>query len=499
MLICETVMTRTLADLRAGRDAAAARNGRVGMVELRLDGLAPDELDVAGALADRALPVVVTCRAQWEGGQFTGSEDARLRILSEAARLGAEFVDVEMEAETRVPGTITRIAAIDRGRTRIVVSHHAFTPGISRGLADRVRVMRATAEALGAGSVTKVAVMADRPRDCAALRKAVYPDGLVPDTVAIAMGPAGAVSRMLPAKFCTAWTFAGSAAPGQLGVEQLIALYRVDEATAATRVFGIGGRPLGHSASPAMHRAAFAAAGIDAVFVPVETAEAGELLELGDVLGFEGFSITAPLKTKVVGWPHVHVDQHSRAIGAVNTLRRRDDGGWDARNFDAAAFRAPLEAADVMLDGQRAIVIGAGGAARAAVGELQHLGAAVEIAARDAAKARLLAEEMGAAVSAWPPSGDAAIVVNATPVGTSPADADAPIPAGSVRAALAYDLVYNPEDTTFLKDARAAGARTIGGLEMLVHQAARQCEWWTGARVDADVFRRAAREFMGKS
>ena len=166
MVICETVMTRTLSELRAAREAAAARGGRVGMVELRLDGLAPDELDVAGALADRTLPVVVTCRASWEGGQFTGSEEARQQVLADAARLGAEFVDVEMEAEQRTPGMMLRLAGIGRGQTRIVVSQHTFTPGIDRRLADRVRVMRATADALGRGSVTKVAVMADRPRDC---------------------------------------------------------------------------------------------------------------------------------------------------------------------------------------------------------------------------------------------------------------------------------------------------------------------------------------------
>jgi shikimate dehydrogenase/3-dehydroquinate dehydratase type I len=496
MVICETVMTRTLSELRAAREAAAARGGRVGMVELRLDGLAPDELDVAGALADRTLPVVVTCRASWEGGQFTGSEEARQQVLADAARLGAEFVDVEMEAEQRTPGMMLRLAGIGRGQTRIVVSQHTFTPGIDRRLADRVRVMRATADALGRGSVTKVAVMADRPRDCAALIRAVYPDGLVPNTVAIAMGPAGLVSRMVPARFNTAWTFAGAAAPGQIGVDELIARYRVDDATAATRVFGIGGLPLGHSASPAMHRAAFAAAGIDAVFVPVETADAAELLDLGEAIGFEGFAITAPLKTKVAASSQVHVDSHARALGAINTLRRRPEGGWDGRNFDAAAFRAPLEGDGVVLHGRRAVVRGAGGAARAAVEELRSLGAVVEIAARDRAKGEALAATLGVATSEFPPSGTAAVVVNATPVGTAPRVNESPVPAGVVSAELAYDLVYNPEDTTFLKDARRNGARTIGGLEMLVQQAARQCEWWTGARVDLDVFRRAAQEFI---
>ena len=100
--------------------------------------------------------MIVTCRAAWEGGRFDGAEADRLRILTQAAQLGAEFVDVEMEAEQRTPGMMLRLAGIGRGQTRIVVSQHTFTPGIDRRLADRVRVMRATADALGRGSVTKV-------------------------------------------------------------------------------------------------------------------------------------------------------------------------------------------------------------------------------------------------------------------------------------------------------------------------------------------------------
>ncbi len=497
MKICETVMTKTLAGLRAARDAASApaRGGRIGLVELRLDGLAPGELDVAGALADRRLPVIVTCRPIWEGGEFTGTEAERLKVLSDAASLGAEYIDIEMDAETRTPGVVAALAARQRGQTRFVVSHHRFTPGVPKDLGARARVMRACADALGEGSVTKIAIMAERPRDCATLRSVLFSDGMPADAIAIAMGPAGALSRLLPAKFSSAWTYAGSAAPGQLSVDTLLSRYRVAESTAATRVFGIAGSPLGHSASPSMHAAAFAAAGIDAVFVPVETADDAELLEIAHALDFEGLSITAPLKSKLVGRVHVHVDAGGRAIGAINTLRRRSDG-WDGRNFDAPAFGAPLEAQGLDLAGRRVVVIGAGGAARAAVRELRAMGAVVEIAARDASKGAALAEELGAATTSWPPTGAAALVVNATPVGTAPNVERTPITSGAVRADVAYDLVYNPAMTTFLADARAAGAQTIGGLEMLVAQAGRQFEWWTGTAVESDVFMRAAQEFI---
>jgi shikimate dehydrogenase len=240
-----------------------------------------------------------------------------------------------------------------------------------------------------------------------------------------------------------------------------------------------------------MHNAAFRHAGIDGIFVPFETADAAELHELAGSLEAEGLAVTAPLKSAVMSF--ATPDAESMKIGAVNTLKRRA-GGWDARNFDAAAFMEPL--AEVLRDlrGRRVIVLGAGGAARAAVKELLTAGCRVEISARDAAKAAALASELGAATTAFPPSGAAALIVNATSAGTK--GSAAPIPAGAVAAPIAYDLVYNPEDTAFLAGARAAGARAIGGLAMLVAQARRQFEWWTGVAVPKEVFEQAAREFI---
>jgi 3-dehydroquinate dehydratase/shikimate dehydrogenase len=304
---------------------------------------------------------------------------------------------------------------------------------------------------------------------------------------------AGALSRMLPAKFSGAWTYAGAAAPGQFSVTDMVSRFHVHTTTAATRVFGIAGAPLSHSASPAMHNAAFHAAGLDAVFVPVETADADELRELAEALGFDGLAVTAPLKSRVLTFATPDAD--AQAIGAANTLKRTTDG-WAATNFDAPAFREPLEPFASDLAGQRAVVIGAGGAARAAVSELTKLGAVVEVSARQVAHARALAAEFGAGVTAFPPTGSAALIVNATPIGTRSGHTASPVIAGTVTASTAYDLVYNPEQTTFLTDARSAGARTIGGLAMLVAQARRQFEWWTGQTVPPAVFEHAAREFI---
>jgi 3-dehydroquinate dehydratase/shikimate dehydrogenase len=481
MRICQTIAVSTLKALRAERDAVRP-GGPVSLVELRLDHLEPAELDVAGALDGRTVPAIVTCRPVRQGGKFAGPEEARLRVLREAARLGAEFVDVEFDAALTLTGT------------RAVISDHDFTPGIRPDLSDRVRAMRARACASSSAgdAIVKVAVTADRPADCATLRRILFGGGdAVPGTIGIAMGAPGALSRMLPAKFSGEWMYAGAAAPGQFSVDDMAQRFRAHEVTAATRVFGIAGHPLSHSASPAMHNAAFKYAGIDAVFVPVETPDAEELRELSESLDLEGLAITAPLKSAVTTF--ASADAVSRSIGAVNTLKRTG-GIWEARNFDAPAFIEPLKETLRDLRGLRVIVLGAGGAARSAVSELTAAGCHVEISARDLAKAQALADAFGARVTNFPPAGSTAVIVNATSAGTN--SSASPIPPSAVSADIAYDLVYNPENTQFLNDARAAGARTIGGLAMLVAQARRQFEWWTGVTVPAEVFEQAAREFI---
>jgi 3-dehydroquinate dehydratase/shikimate dehydrogenase len=460
-----------MAELVAARDAVAGAD----MVELRLDGVAG--ADATHALFGRKLPAIVTCRAAWEGGRFDGSEEDRLRLLRDALRAGAEYVDVEWRADRR---------GFDlSAQSRLVLSHHDFsgTPG---DLTDRVRAMRAEA----AGTL-KVAVTAGSARDCLLLREAVGKAGA---HVAIAMGPAGRFTRAFPAWTRSQWTYTGTAAPGQFSTSDLVETFRVRETSASTRVFGIVGRPLGHSASPAMHNAAFRALGLDAVYLPIETADAEEFFEVADALQLEGASVTAPAKIGIAA-RCTEVDAIGRAVGAINTVKR-DRTGWLGRNFDVPGFLAPLDRAGVAPAGSTALILGAGGAARGAAWALTARGVRVAIAARQRAAAEAVARTVGAEVVAWPGSGAAPdLLVNSTPVGAWPATGVSPV--DSPRAAVAYDLVYNPIDTEFLTRARQAGARTIGGLDMLVEQAARQFEWWMGQTIARETLDRAARRFLG--
>jgi len=426
-LICETVTGTTTDALRAARDRAQ----RADMVELRLDGVT--DLDVAAALQGRTRPVVVTCRAAWEGGAFSGSETERMAVLNQAAQLGAEFVDVEWRANR---------SALRLGeRTRLVLSHHDHA-GLPGDLADRARAMRAEA---GTG-VIKIAVTTATFADCRRLRDAVGAGG---DQVVIGMGHAGTLTRVCPWIYGSQWTYCGTAAPGQLTYTELTELYQVRRTGPHTRVYGIVGAPLAHSASPAMHNAAFVAAGIDAVYVPVETSDASEFLEGAREFGFAGASVTAPIKTQ---WASrgVRLDAASTKIGAINTLALNPQGEWEGYNFDVEGFVAPLVRRGLQLTGQRVVVLGAGGAARATVWALSRQGAQVEICARRIEAATRLAAEFGASAVTWPPRPGWDVLVNATPVGTWPAVERSPLSRESVRGRLVYDLVYNPPTTTLM-------------------------------------------------
>jgi 3-dehydroquinate dehydratase/shikimate dehydrogenase len=471
--VCETVTATTMAELRSARDAVTCAD----IVELRLDGVS--DVDVAGALAGRSRPAIVTCRPVWEGGRFEGGEEARLRLLAEAMRLGAEFVDVEWRADR---AALPKPAA---GATRVILSIHDFQ-GVPADLADRVRAMRMEQPA-----VVKVAVMARGLRDCLALRSCVAGEGL---HVAIAMGAAGQVTRLWPAGFGSCWTYGGEAAPGQAPARDLIDRYRVKTTTASTAVYGVAGSPLGHSASPAMHNAAFAALGVDAVYVPLETADADDLFAFAEALPIAGISVTAPLK-QACAKRCTSVDALSAGTGAVNTLQRSVDG-WTGSNFDVAGFLSPLDRRREGRKGEHALVLGAGGAARAVVAALVARGLKVSVAARNKAAAENLAAALGAVAVNWPPRAEVDLLINATPVGAWPKATEMPMDPGSVRARVVYDLVYNPIETALVQRASEAGAMTISGLEMLVEQACRQCALWTGRPAPGGVMDRAAQQFL---
>jgi shikimate dehydrogenase len=256
--------------------------------------------------------------------------------------------------------------------------------------------------------------------------------------------------------------------------------------SAQTVVVGVVGDPISHSLSPLLHNTAFAALGLDWVSVAfrVPDGQVGAVLDALGPLGIVGISVTMPHKGAVAA----HLQELSpvaRRLGAVNCVVNRG-GSLQGDNTDGQGFLAALErAVGFEPAGRRCMVIGAGGAARAVVLALAEAGAAeVAVVARRreaADTAAALAGPRGRAVSAEAVTG-AELVVHATPVGMLGTPPSAPlVPAESLRAGqVAVDLVYRPAETEWMRVAARTGATVVGGLGMLVHQAAAQLELWTG-------------------
>jgi len=464
-----------MADLFVARDAST----RADMVELRLDGV--EDLDVGAALAGRTRPAIVTCRPAWEGGRFDGSEERRHSILSDALDRGAEYVDVEWRA-----GFADLIA---RDPRRVVLSSHDFQR-VPEDLAARATAMRQA----GARTI-KIAVAAGCLSDALLLRR-IAAEG---DAVVIAMGDAGLPSRLLASRFGSRWTYAGDAiAPGQIPAARILDEFRFRDIGPSTAIYGVVGNNVMHSLSPVMHNAAFRATGLDAVYVPLPAADFSDLLTFAEAMRIEGVSVTIPFKLDALR-AAAQVDPLTRAVGAANTLHWTPRGLL-ATNTDVDGFLEPLTRVyPGSLEGVRVAVLGAGGAARAVAVALLSRGAQLTIHARRPDQAADVAAGCGATIGGWPPpAGSWDLLVNCTPLGGATARSASPLPDGPFTGRMVYDLTYGPAETPLLRDAREAGCLTLDGLPMLVAQAERQFEWWTGVRPPEGVMMAAASNRSGR-
>jgi 3-dehydroquinate dehydratase/shikimate dehydrogenase len=310
------------------------------------------------------------------------------------------------------------------------------------------------------------------------------------------MGDAGLPSRILAARLCSYWTYAGDAlAPGQIPAARMLDEFRFRDVLSTTDIYGVVGNNVMHSMSPAMHNAAFAAADLDAVYVPLAAADFDDFLTFARAMKIRGVSVTIPFKLDAMRAAD-ESDALTRAVGAANTLRRTDSG-WEAANMDVQGFLDPLDVAfPHPLKGVRAAVMGAGGAARAVVVALISRGARVTVHARRLEQAVEVADACDADAGAWPPpAGSWDLLVNCTPAGGPRARHESPLPGGPFDGRLVYDLTYGSEETPLLREAREAGCPTLDGLPMLVAQAERQFEWWTGQKPRPGVMRDAVRRY----
>lgn len=275
----------------------------------------------------------------------------------------------------------------------------------------------------------------------------------------------------------------------------------------ATAILGVIGHPVAHSFSPAMHNAAIAALGVDYCYVAfhVLPERVGEALRGMRALGVRGLNVTIPHKLAVM--EHLSaISEEARAVGAVNTICCESDGRLAGHNTDVYGILTALRvSAGLERLPANVVVLGAGGAGRAVVyglGVSQDV-ERITILNRTVERAERLADDMagitGKRIEAGPPSGqrrafrDAGLIVNVTPLGMHPNVDGSPVddPSALHPGLTVYDTVFNPLETALMRQARAAGARAFGGLDMLVFQGARSFEIWTGLKPSPEVMKGA--------
>jgi 3-dehydroquinate dehydratase/shikimate dehydrogenase len=427
-LLCATVFA---SDLRSALARAAAAPPEADLIEFRLDALR--DPDPERLVRESPRPVILTCRPRRQGGAFAGDETERLQLLARGIAAGAAYVDVELDAAA---------ALGDRGGARLIVSWHdlAGTPADLAGLLARIRSH--------SPDVAKIVTTATGPEDVLRLLDLLSRPG--PPLAAHPMGRAGLAGRVLAARAGSAIVYGaadsrGPGAPGQPALRTLIDDYRLDRDLAGIPSLLLLGGRLGHSVSPRMMNRTFAARELPALYVPFEVDDPEPVLRGLARLAAVGAAVTIPLKERVAGLVD-DLDPVAARLGAVNTVVRegaRLAGG----NTDVGGAMDAIRAVRPDLAGCRAVVLGAGGAARAIGGGLVWAGARVVFVNRTRERARRLAEMLGATESALDAVDPASVdlLVNATPVGQWPRAGECPVPESFPRAGqVVMDAVYNP-------------------------------------------------------
>src|SRR5262245_14090270 len=459
------------------------------LVELRLDFLVTPP-NLKRLLAERPCPVMVTCRREKDGGRWAKSEEDRLMLLRQAIVAGVEYVDLEEDIAAGIPRF---------GKTKRIISYHNFqeTPEDLNHLHYRLSGLNA--------DIVKIATMAHSPHDNLRLMRLMRASRV--PTVAFCMGEFGQASRILAGKFGAPFTYATfhaerTMAPGQLSYQQMKETYRYEKVNPETEVYAVIADPVAHSLSPHIHNAAFDALNLNKVYVPfrVRPEDLSQFMHDCREFGIKGLSVTIPHKEEVLQYC-TKFDEATQEIGACNTLIWRDDKviGY---NTDYRAATSLLDdvftgnEADSGLKGKSALVLGAGGVARAIVVGLKRRGAEVTIACRTQNRADDLAVFCQGKSVGWAQRQmfQADLVVNCTPIGMHPNLDDTPLDASYLKPGMVvFDTVYNPEQTLLLKDARAAGCEVISGVDMFVGQAARQFYLFTDREAPTDLMRQVIR------
>ena len=416
---------------------------------------------------------IATCRRVAGGGKFRGSAASELEILSKSAAAGCRFVDLELESAVALKkADFQRL----RARCGLILSFHDFKK--TRKLEETFkRMLEYSAD------FYKVVTTATRLYDNVVMVKFLQEQSDQFPVVGMCMGEQGILSRVLSLRAGSAFAFASASdgeetAPGQISARELRVAYRIEHLDAATKIYGVAGDPVAHSLSPVMMNTAFRRENANAVYLPLLAREVEDLVRCIQEVPIRGISVTMPHKEPIVEYLD-NSDTLTQKSGACNTVVRMPNGKLYGFNTDAAGLIGALEQ-HLSLPEAKVLVLGAGGAARAAVFGLKERGAEVYILNRTPAPAQKLARQARAKSIKRTDLKKLTfdVIINATPVGME--GKASPLELKEINARFVLDMVYQVSETRFTKLARSKGVEVIPGTEMFVQQGARQFEIWTG-------------------
>jgi len=480
--VCVAVAASDAAELVEKAEALVRDNP---FLEFRLDYISRPALalpKIKQFLESHAgISVIATCRRAASGGKFRGSIASQLDILAKASAIGCQLVDVELQTAQKVkPAQLQKL----RARSALILSFHDFRG--TKKLDETLEKMRAFP-----ADFYKIVSTASTLSDNLTMIEFLGREADNHSLVGVCMGEQGIISRVLGVRAGSIFTFASvspgeETAPGQVTAQELRSVYRIEQVDVATRVYGVAGDPISHSLSPAIMNAAFRRENVNAVYLALHAKTLKDLLNCVREIPIHGLSITMPYKEAII--PYLdNTDSHTTKIGACNTVVRAQDGKLYGFNTDTSGVVRPLERRLSTLQDAKILVLGAGGAARAAVFGLKERGAEVYILNRNLAAAKKLAHRAHARSLKRADLKKFAfdVIINATPVGMGNTR-ETPLQEKEINARFVFDMIYDPVETRLLKLAKERGAQIIPGSEMFVHQAARQFEIWTGKPAPQD-------------
>lgn len=449
----------------------------IDLIELRVDFLSKEQQSQLDKYKFD-LPTILTFRKVVDGGNYSGSEDYRISKLLEGIKSNNfDFVDLE---ENLIAPELELYAK--KFGVKVIRSFHDFN-GVPDNLANRIQNLKRNCN-----EIPKAAVMINSSADLLKFYREAL-SIVSEEKILLGMGNYGFNTRILAEKIGSFLTFSSkkgvSAAPGHADPELLNSVYRFREIKNEWSLMGIIGNPVMHTKSPKIHNNGYNELGLDSVYIPFETDNLGDFLQIAELLNIKGFSVTVPFKNNIISYLDSVTEAVSQ-IGACNTVVRIGDQ-WVGENTDSTGFITPLIETYGDIKDKNITLIGAGGAAKAALYELKRSGANILVVNRTVENAEKLANNFKASFFKLDKSSStnieeySDIIVQTTNAGMHPLENINPLEFYNFNGEeFLYDIIYTPEQTKFLKSGIEKGCRTLNGWPMLLAQGYRQFKLFTG-------------------